>query len=138
MEEMKRIISEKYKLVSSLSFEDDITSPYIETGEYWEHTNPPIMGHQSTCGSAKRGEKLCKIRFSDNTRICLRLKPEDYLSKIRKIRTKTELGYGCKGLATSYEREIDINKVLCTILDTLKNGYKKENISFETLDSLSL
>ena len=135
-EEMQRIISEKYKPVVSLSFEDDITSPYIETGESWKHTNPPIMGHQSTYGSIKRGEKLCRIRFNDNTGICLRLKPEDYLSKKREIRNETELGYGCKGLVISNKREIDKDKVLHTILDTLKNGKKKENISLEMLDIL--
>lgn len=94
---MQRIISEKYKPVMSLSFEDDITSPYIETGEYWKHTNPPIMGHLSTYGSTKRCEKLCRIRFNDNTGICLRLKPEDYLSKKGRHSLKLNLDMGVKG-----------------------------------------
>lgn len=134
---IEQIISEKYKPVLSLCFEDDILAEPIETGEVWEHSNPPIMGSKETYGSTKRGEKLCKIRFTDNTGICIRLKPEDYLSKKREILFETELGYDCKGLMKVIKREMDINKVLETIICTLKNGERKENISLEILDLLN-
>lgn len=134
---IERIISEKYKPVLSLSFEDDILAEPIQTGEVWKHSNPPIMGSEETFGSTKRGEKLCKIRFTDNTGICIRLKPEDYLSKKREILVETELGYGCKGLMKVIKREMDISKMLETIIFTLKNGERKENVSLELLDLLN-
>src|SRR3990167_6143801 len=131
---MKEIISRKFKPVLNIDFEDDFMGEYIETGEVWKQAYPPIMYRDDIYGSTKRCEKIVTIRFTDNTGFKLRLKPEDYLTKIREIQFETDEGYGCKGLHKTHKREIDVEKVLNTILYTLKNNKRKENISLEMLD----
>jgi len=120
----------QHKSILYVLFEDDPYSKRIETGEMWSISTPSLVG------STERGDKLCTINFTDNTAICIRLKPEDYLSKRVEIFTEIKISNNRKGFMQSFDREIDLEKVLETMIFTLKTGKRKENPSLETLDYL--
>lgn len=136
-EEIKKVISEEYKPVSYVRFEEDWTKDRQSSGEYSVKYYPLIMSREKEFFGENRATYTCFIKFEDNTGFKLSFEPKDYLGRLHQYEGKIDEGCGCKSAYVSHGRNIDINKVLNRILKTLKDGEIYENPSLELLDLMT-
>ena len=134
-----KFLSENFKPVEYIRIEDDITSDRQYTNEYSVRYFAMIQNKDKDIYERRRPILDVFIKFKDNTGFKMKLQPEDYLSKITEInfemKDKIKYGMDVTNHITSRKRNYDLNKMLNTILSSLK-GNKQYNPTFETLDYL--
>jgi hypothetical protein len=136
---IKKEISKNFKEVEYIRIEESLEDERQYTGEYSVTYFAMIQNKEKSIYEKKRPILDVFIRFKDNTGFRMKLLPEDYLSKIREnnfdIKDRIKYGLDVTNHITSYERNYDFNKILNTLLTTLK-GQKQDNPTLETLDLL--
>ncbi len=135
--EIEKVVSERFKPVEYIKLEDNWGKDSVYDSEYTKVSYAPIMGKEDSYYETKRSAVSCFIKFKDNTGCRLELQPQDYLSELRENTYKRDEGFGCKSLVTSHHRDFDYDKILKTILNTLKEGKRYENPSLRILDLAS-